>query len=137
VLKLGEGEERDLVPPAEAPFVRPNGIAVAPSGRVFVSDSWRSEVFVFEADGTYLQRFGKRGLGPVEFFEPAGLALKSPERLIVLDHGNHRAQILTLEGELVHAFGARLFTQPIRNELARRARVEAGLPAEPGPDDEE
>ena len=36
--------------------------------------------------------------------------------LIVMDDGNHRAQILTTDGEFLHTFGSRLFTRPIRHQ---------------------
>ncbi len=134
---LGLGERQgELRPPAGTPFARPNGIAVAPDGRIYVSDAHRSQLLVFGPDGTFRSTLGREGLGSVEFYKPAGIALRNADELVVMDHGNHRSLILTLDGEYVHAFGARLFTRPIRQELAERARIEAGLPAGDPPEGE-
>ena len=66
----------------------------------------------FAAGGKPLGSFGRPGLGRVEFFKPRGLAFDARGRLVVVDWGNHRGQILTGDGEFVGSFGARLFVQP-------------------------
>jgi tripartite motif-containing protein 2/3 len=110
--------------------VRPSGIAVDADGRVFVSDAHRHAIYVFEADGRCTAHFGQEGLRALEFFKPSGLTLRNPGELMILDHGNHRGQIVRIgadgQGAFVHAFGARFFTQLIRQEAAERARQGSG-----------
>jgi DNA-binding beta-propeller fold protein YncE len=95
---------------------RPSGIAVDDDGFVYVSDAVYHAVMKFTPEGDIVERFGKQGLLKVEFFKPGGIALRRPDQLIVMDDGNHRAQILTTDGSFLHAFGSRLFTRPIRQQ---------------------
>jgi DNA-binding beta-propeller fold protein YncE len=93
-------------------FVRPFGIAVSPDASVFVTDEGGAKVVRFDAVGRPTKVFGREGLGRVEFFKPRGASFDARGRLVVVDWGNHRGQVLTVEGEFVQAFGSRLFVQP-------------------------
>ena len=57
---------------------------------------------------------GAEGLGGGEFFRPRGVVRDARGRLVFLDWGNHRGQVLNPDGSFVHAFGSRLFVQPAR-----------------------
>ena len=70
--------------------------------------------------GKFLGAFGRPGLGRAEFNRPRGLAFDRTGALVVDDYGNHRGQTLTLDGEFVNAFGARLFTEPLRVRVPRK-----------------
>jgi len=80
----------------------PTGIAVDPNGRVFVADSVRGRIFVFDGEGTYLSRF------PQEMVRPTGLAL-DPERdrLYAADTGMHVVYVYNTAGELQATLGGR------------------------------
>jgi len=93
---------------------RPGGVAVAPSGEVYVSDSASHTIVRLDAQGARLATFGAPGLGRVQFHKPRGLDFDEQGRLWVVDWGNHRGQVLTPNGEFVAAFGSRLFTKPTR-----------------------
>ncbi len=67
------------------------------------------------ADGNDQGTFGSTGLGPAQFFRPAGIAVAEDGRLYVVDRGNHRVQVLEPDGTFVTAFGARLYVQPALN----------------------
>ena len=93
--------------------------AVCNGLRVWVTDAARDRVEIFDrpdAAGAYAHTsgFGETGLGRAQFHEPRGLALTGDDRLIVLDHGNHRGQIFGLEGNFLDGFGGRLYTAPLR-----------------------
>ncbi len=93
--------------------------AVCHGLRVWVTDAGRDRVEIFdraEPEGPYehTSGFGEKGLGRAQFHEPRGLALTGDNRLIVLDHGNHRGQIFGLEGNFLDGFGGRLYTAPLR-----------------------
>jgi hypothetical protein len=62
------------------------------------------------------------GLGRVEFRDPRGLALVDADRLIVVDHGNHRLQVLSRDGELLGLAGPR----PYLREALRRPAPTSG-----------
>ncbi len=94
--------------------VRPGGVAVAPNGEVYVSDSASHSIVRLDAHGARLANFGAPGIGRVQFHKPRGLAFDEQGRLWVVDWGNHRGQVLTPSGEFVAAFGSRLFTKPTR-----------------------
>lgn len=85
---------------------------------IWVSDPGRQSIVRFRRtpDGAVepVDRFGGRGLGKAEFHEPRGLAKLDRERILVIDHGNHRGQIFDLEGNFLTGFGGRLYTQLLR-----------------------
>ena len=96
-------------------LVRPRAIATDGAGLFCVSDSATASIHVFQRqDGnspTELRTFGSEGLGPVQFHKPRGLEIDAARRLWVLDWGNHRGQVLGLDGSFVTAFGSRLFAR--------------------------
>jgi len=90
---------------------RPGGLAVAPNGDLYVSDTTTDSIRRFSSNFTPLAEFGAPGIGRVEFHKPRGLDFDEQGRLYVVDWGNHRVQVLTPEGEFIAAFGSRLFTK--------------------------
>ncbi len=93
---------------------RPGGVAVSPSGEVFVSDLATHTIARLDANGARIASFGAPGIGRVQFHKPRGLDFDEQGRLWVVDWGNHRGQVLTPDGEFIAAFGSRLFTKPTR-----------------------
>jgi len=112
--RFGEGVES---------WLRPAGIACAADGSLYVADEGRHRVLHFDPTGRYLAGFGSRGLGRDQFHAPRGLACAlraGEERLVVVDHGNHRGLVLTLAGAFESAFGARIYTESTRAKPAAR-----------------
>lgn len=93
---------------------RPGGVAVSPSGELFVSDLDAHAIHRLDALGRHIATFGGPGLGRVQFHKPRGLDFDELGRLWVVDWGNHRGQVMSVEGEFIAAFGSRLFTKPTR-----------------------
>jgi hypothetical protein len=97
-------------------FQRPRGVAVAADGEVYVTDEVAHVVRVFgpDASGAYVERrsFGGEGLGPGQLYRPAGIAIDARDRVIVLDHGNHRGMIFDRAGGFLLAFGPRGYVRP-------------------------
>jgi DNA-binding beta-propeller fold protein YncE len=81
----------------------PVGVALDPArGRVFVSDSIRNRIFVYDTRGYYMGRFGD-GLLRV-----SGLAWDAPrERLLAVDTGHHRVVTYDAEGRQQEVIGRR------------------------------
>jgi hypothetical protein len=81
----------------------------------------RHRIVEYGPDGEFRRTIGGPGLGRVQFHKPRGLAQDERGRVIVIDWGNHRGQILSTEGEYIESFGARFFTNPLREAKAEGA----------------
>ncbi len=86
--------------PSSDPLVFPHGIAIAPNGLRFISDTGNHRIVVVDATGKRLRTIGKLGGSPGEFHTPMGLSATG-DRLAVADRGNRRVQIFDYEGELL------------------------------------
>ncbi len=106
--------DRGNVPDTGGVFNRPSGIAIGPSGNIYVADTWNFRVQVFTPDGRFLNSWGQRGeFGasapptPTDaFWGPRGLAVDSEERVYVADTGNKRIRVYTGTGEYLRDIGA-------------------------------
>jgi DNA-binding beta-propeller fold protein YncE len=88
-------------------FFQPNAVFVAPNGDIFVAEGHASgadanaRILKFDARGTLLTTWGRKGTGPSEFDQPHALAMDSRGRLFVADRGNNRIQIFSQAGTLL------------------------------------
>lgn len=82
---------------AEDPLRAPLGVAVAPDGRIYVADSGKDRIVVFDAEGNVVKTWGKGGTGDGEFRTPTSLAV-GPGKLYVADMKNGAVKIFDLEG---------------------------------------
>jgi hypothetical protein len=81
------------------PFNRPTGLAVAPSGELYVSDGYgNARVHRFSADGKLIQSWGEPGTGPGQFNVPHGIRVTSDGRVLVADRENDRIQTFSPDG---------------------------------------
>ncbi|MBN1857214.1 MAG: hypothetical protein JW846_09730 [Dehalococcoidia bacterium] len=84
---------------AGAPFNRPTGVAVAPSGDIFISDGYGNcRVHRFGADGTLKSSWGEPGGLPGQFRLPHDIAIDAQGRVLVADRENSRIQIFDQQG---------------------------------------
>ena len=107
VFRLGaDGQPRGVIGQAE--LARPTGVARDPiSGRIYVSDTRRHQIVVFDRDGRFLDHWGRRGDEPGRFNAPTYLYL-SQGRLYVADTLNSRVQILDADdGRWLKSIGRR------------------------------
>ncbi len=87
-------------------FGKPNDIATAPNGRLYVTDSQEDQVRVYGPNGEYLFSFGSPGSGEGEFDFPAGIAFDPVQsEVYVADQGNARVQVFNANGDFLRAFG--------------------------------
>jgi 6-bladed beta-propeller len=92
-------EEVVLHPRGDQVIGRVMDLAVADSF-ILVADGLESNVKLFSRDGTHLRTYGRRGNGPAEFVEPAGVVLlPAGDRFVVLDRKRGRVSVWSLEGE--------------------------------------
>ena len=79
----------------------PRGVAVAPNGRVWVSDTGNHRVVSYDPLLQDPKSIGKRGTAAGEFTSPVGIAAAPSGLIYVADAGNHRIQVLSGTGDLV------------------------------------
>jgi hypothetical protein len=89
----------ELDGPPETSFGRVVSIAVLDDGRLLVLDRLVPTIRVFDADGAYIESWGRRGEGPGELDRPdAGMTVLSDGRVVVRDRGNARLQVFLSDG---------------------------------------
>lgn len=91
------------------PFNMPAGIAVAPSGDIFIADGYaNARVHKFDADGALLKSWGEPGDGPGEFMLPHGACVDNRGNVLIADRENDRVQVFTQDGEFVAQWPTKL-----------------------------
>ncbi len=82
-------------------FMGPRGIAVAPDGSVWVTDTGNSRVVKYNASLENPQTVGPTGNGPGQFRSPVGIAVSPSGTVYIADAGNHRIQVFDKDGKYV------------------------------------
>ena len=86
-------------------FARPTNVAVDASGNVYVADTLNDRIQIFDADGNFINMFGRAGDGPGAFGRPKGLAIDRDGHIWVADTSMDRVQVFDREGRLAGFFG--------------------------------
>ncbi len=84
-------------------LARPMAVIVA-NNRIYVSDSVKEQVFIFELDGTFVKAFGEPGDEPGQFRFPYGLAVDRDGNIYVADMKNQRIQVFDQDGQFLRVF---------------------------------
>lgn len=100
-----------------APF---NRDATLPDGRRIALET-DSKVHVYDREGVELFNFGGHGSEHGTFWNPTELAVDDWDRILVLDHGNHRLQGFDLEGHWLMSFGTGRSYTPKNAQRMRKA----------------
>ena len=79
---------------ATGELYRPNGIAFADDGRLFVSDSYRGTVSIF-VNGRFAGLLTEDGLSPRHFNAPVGIAWRK-DQLYVVDTSNNSVEVFRI-----------------------------------------
>jgi sugar lactone lactonase YvrE len=85
-------------------LARPSGLAIL-GQRLFVADSQRHAIVVFDLQGNFQGEFGRRGTGPGQFNFPTHVAADQPGGLLITDSLNSRVQRLQQDGAPIGEVG--------------------------------
>lgn len=91
---------------AEGGFNRPNAVAVEKDGTIIVADSFNAQIKRFTSQGVFINTFGKRGDGNMDFALIKGVAVDSEDHIYVSDGKASKIMIFTGKGEPLFTFGA-------------------------------
>ncbi|MHB9004043.1 MAG: OmpL47-type beta-barrel domain-containing protein [Coriobacteriia bacterium] len=95
-----------ISPDVAGSFAAPVGIALAPSGDVYVADTSNSRVKRMSSAGAVLSVWGSRGMAAGQFREPEGVVVLSTGRVVVADTDNNRLQLFEADGTYVATWGS-------------------------------
>ena len=112
-------------------FLFPTYVAVDAKSNVYVADTLNSRVEMFDADGKFVQQYGKRGNAWGMFDKPKGVALDSFGNLYAVDSGWSNAQIFNAKGQVMLFFGGRgtypgLMQNPSAIAIDKQNRIYVG-----------
>jgi DNA-binding beta-propeller fold protein YncE len=92
--------------PKNAAFASPIDVACDTNDDIYVSDSARAQIYVFDVRGRFLRAFG--GSGESRLQRPTGMALDRRSRQIYLtDTLRHQVMVFGMDGALRRAIGKR------------------------------
>lgn len=95
-------------PPESDPFLSPIALALDAQDNVYVSDSMRSRIFVFNSDGKFLRTIGALGKNESIFKRSTGIAIDTQRgRLYVVDTVAMDIVVLSLDGKVLQRVGHR------------------------------
>lgn len=94
--------------PASDAFISPISVATDAQGKIYVSDSTRSRIFVFSEKGKFLTHLGAIDRTESIFKRATGIAIDaSRRRLYVVDTLDNRVAVMSLDGRVISRFGQR------------------------------
>ncbi len=95
-------------------FNRPNGVAVAPNGNLYVADTWNYLIREFTPDGTLVRSWGEPGqygadaqVDPKDgFWGPRDVTVDGDGNVYVADTGNKRVRVYDADGNYLRDIGS-------------------------------
>jgi DNA-binding beta-propeller fold protein YncE len=85
-------------------LTKPNDVAVDKKGNLYVADTGNSRIVVFDKEGNFLFRFGKKGRGRGEIESPLGIEISSNGRIYIADRTLNKVLILDAKGKFIKEF---------------------------------
>lgn len=80
---------------------RPTEVAVDSKGNIYVADTFKNRILVFDSNGKYVSRFGKSGTKKGEIQLPSAIAVSQDGRICVLQHTLGRITIYNASKQFV------------------------------------
>ncbi len=91
------------LPQHNGDFYGPRGIAIGPTGLLYVTDTGNSRVQVFDQTGKFVRAFGSLGTAPGQMDNPVGIAARKDGTIAVADTNNARVLLFSAEGQFQSA----------------------------------
>ncbi len=107
----GKSEDKKTI------FAKPYYIQISNDRKLYVTDSRKNRVFVFDHTGKYIFSFGKSGSGPGQFDNPVGICIYKNERIFVSDYLNRRVGIFDIKGNFIKFFYGKSIKEDDRFKL--------------------
>lgn len=95
-LRIGKSSGRD-----EYMFGDARGVAVDDFGKIFVLDSKRTLIRVFDRNGAYLKTIGRKGQGPGELQTPQHIFTTWKNEIMIEDHSPRQFVFYSWDGEFL------------------------------------
>ena len=85
-------------------FDFPEGVAVAPSGDIYVADTENDRIQHFDASGSFIGKWGSPGNQTGQFDRPVGVTVDQAGNVYVAEYGNSRIQKFGPTGAFIQVF---------------------------------
>lgn len=72
-------------------------------GKILIADASDNSIRIFNEQGQFLHKFGRRGRGPGEFSEISSIEVTQDNRIVILDRYQNRVTIFNQEGGLLNS----------------------------------
>ncbi|MDQ2786405.1 MAG: glycosyltransferase family 39 protein [Chloroflexota bacterium] len=96
-------ENPGALPQHTSGFYGPRGIAIAPNGLLYITDTGNSRILVFDKTGAFVRTFGSFGTGDGQMDNPVGIAARADGTIAVADTNNARVLLFTADGAYLGA----------------------------------
>lgn len=80
---------------------RPTEVAVDSKGDIYIADTFKNRILVFDKNGKYITRFGKSGAKQGEIQLPSAITVSEDGRIFVLQHTRGKVTIFNAKKEVV------------------------------------
>ncbi len=90
---------------ANTGLLDPTAVAVDADNRVYIAESGRHQIAVFDATGKRLRTIGRKGSGEGELLFPSGVAVAGNGDIYASDNGNHQIVVFDRNGKFLRGWG--------------------------------
>lgn len=105
-IELFEGNAASCAGSGIGQLNKPQAIALAADGSVWVADTGNHRIQHFSAKGSLIAMVGSQGADAGQFQTPSGIALAPDGSVWVVDSDKHRIQHFQADGRFIAAFGS-------------------------------
>jgi hypothetical protein len=85
----------------EVLFYPPSDIEIDDEGNIYILDSAKKSIQIYDKKGHFLQKFGRKGQGPGEMERPIEMCLDKENNIYVQDINRRKVHIFNKKGEFI------------------------------------